>query len=227
VNHYSARLLVLLVAVAFSACSHASSSHHGAMSFDKGSISFKHDSVVIKARGQEEARVAGDGTLSIGGDEVALEPQAKAALSRYNAQGSLFVDQAMNLGLDSAGFAVHTVGQVFKGLLEGDPDRAGQEAEQGGHALEEQAKALCGRLDQWREAQDAAATAVPQFRPYAVIGSNDGHDCFVDDHHDHDAHHGSNHDHHDDWGGEPHSTPPAPPAEAAPAAPKRDPGVAT
>ena len=182
------RLLALLLAVAVSACSHATSTHHLAMNFGRGAISFKHDEVVIKLEGQDEARVARDGSLSIGGEAVQLTPQARAALARYNSLGGQFLDQAVNLGLDSAGYALRTVGQMFAGLLEGDPDRAGREAERGGQQIKGQARELCGRLEQWRAAQDAAAAAAPPFAPYAVIKTRDTRDCFVDDHDDHDDH---------------------------------------
>ncbi len=179
-NHATARLLILLLAISFSACGHAASSHHGYMVFDSGSVSLKNGAVVIKVKGHEQARVNGDGKLSIGGSEVTLSPQAQVALAKYNADALVFTDQAKDLGLESADFALHTIGQVFKGILHGTADQAGQEADQGSKVIEAKAQLLCLRMDQWRLAQDAAAQLAPEFKPYAVIGANDAKDCFTD-----------------------------------------------
>ena len=179
-NHATARLLILLLAISFSACGHAASSHHGYMVFDSGSVSLKNGAVVIKVKGHEQARVNGDGKLSIGGSEVRLSPQAQVALAKYNADALVFTDQAKDLGLESADFALHTIGQVFKGILHGTADQAGQEADQGSKVIEAKAQLLCLRMDQWRLAQDAAAQLAPEFKPYAVIGANDAKDCFTD-----------------------------------------------
>jgi hypothetical protein len=69
---------------------------------------------------------------------------------------------------------------VFQGLLHGNADEAGKEAERGGHAIEDKAKALCQRMEEWRQAQDAAAQAVPEFKPYALITPHDTRDCVVE-----------------------------------------------
>ena len=179
-NHTNARFVILLLAISFSACGHAASSHHGYMVFDNGSVSLKNGAVVIKVKGHDQARVTGDGKLSIGGADVTVSPQAQLALAKYNADALVFTDQAKDLGLESADFALHTIGQVFKGILHGTADQAGQEADQGSKVIEAKAQLLCLRMDQWRLAQDAAAQLAPEFKPYAVIGANDAKDCFTD-----------------------------------------------
>jgi len=179
-NHATARFVILLLAISFSACGHAASSHHGFMFFDKGSVSLKNGAVVIKIKGHDQARVTGDGKLSIGGTDVTVSPQAQLALAKYNADALVFTDQAKDLGLQSADFALHTIGQVFNGILHGTTDQIGEEADQGSKVIEAKARLLCQRMDEWRLAQDAAAQVVPEFRPYAVIGADDAKDCFVD-----------------------------------------------
>jgi len=167
------------VAVPLLACSHPAEGH-GFVNFDAGAISLRNGSVQIKVKGHDTARVSGAGGLRIGDADIAVSPQGQAALGRYNAAAQQFTDQAVNLGLDSADFALHTLGQVFEGLVDGSTDHASREAEQGSRAIEARARALCGRMQDWRLAQDAAAEAVPEFRPYAVIRSRDADDCQVD-----------------------------------------------
>lgn len=174
-------LIAAVVAVPLIACGHSGANSHARMGFGGGSVSLKNGTVVIKLKGHDTARVGGDGGLSIGGQDVAVSPQARAALVRYNASAQGFTSQAMDLGVDSADFAMHTIGQVFKGMLHGNVDQAGKEAEQGGHVIEARAKALCQRLQDWRQAQDAAAAAAPEFQPYALISAHDTDDCYVED----------------------------------------------
>lgn len=170
--------LAAAVVVPLTACGHGRGGA-GYMQFSSGSISLKNGAVLVKSRDHGKARVESDGSLQVGGEPVKLTPQGQAALARYNATALAFTDQALNLGMESADFALHTIGEVFNGLVNGNPDQAGKEADRGGWALEQKAKALCARMDQWRQAQDAAALAVPEFRPYAVIVTRDTQDCFV------------------------------------------------
>jgi len=180
-NHITARLLALLLLISVSACDHAASNHNVHINLGVSGVSLKNGAVVIKLKGHDQARVNGAGQLSIGGADVAVSPQAQAALARYNASAVAFNDQAVDLGMEGADFALHTIGQVFEGLFNGTTDQAGKAAERGGKVLEARAKVLCQTMEQWRQAQDAAAIAAPQFRPYAVITADDAKDCFVDD----------------------------------------------
>lgn len=173
-------LITAAAALPLAACGHHGAGGRGYMHFDQGSISLKNGAVVIKLKNHDSARVDGDGRMSIGGEELKLTPQGQAALAHYNAGAVQFTDQAVSLGLESVDFALHTVGQVFEGLLHGSAEQAGKEAERGGQAIEARARALCQRMEEWRQAQDAAAQAVPQFKPYAVITPHDTRDCYVE-----------------------------------------------
>lgn len=176
-HHINIRFVALLLALTFSACGHAAAAHNGFAVFDNGNIVLKKGTVVIKLRGHDRARVDGAGRLSIGGSEVALSSPAQQALARYNADAVAFDQQARRLGLDSAGFALHTIGQVFQGVLQGNADQAGREADRGSQVIEARARLLCQSMEQWRQAQDAAVALAPEFRPYAVISREQGSNC--------------------------------------------------
>ncbi len=172
-------LFTAVVAVPLLACSHPAQGH-GFVHFERRGISLRNGSVLIKVKGRDTARISSAGDLRIGDADIVVSPQGREALGRYNAVAQGFTDQAVNLGVDSADFALHTIGQVFEGLLQGSPDRAGREAEQGSRVIEARARALCQRMQEWRLAQEAAAEVVPEFRPYAVIRSDDIDDCRPD-----------------------------------------------
>lgn len=136
----SLRWMLLPLFVWLSGCHHA---HHARIGFHYGFVSVERDAVVIRVKGYDQARVTPQGQLLVGGKALAVSPEGQAALARYNAAGHQFVDRSLKLGLDSANFALHTVGKAFKGLLHGDPDRVGQSAEQGSHDIEARARTLC------------------------------------------------------------------------------------
>jgi hypothetical protein len=149
--------------------------------FGDGDIRYDKHTIVIKVPDQPRARVTPDGKLLLDEKPVALNAAGQAAMARYYATGRGFGNQAVQLGFDSADFALHTVGSVFEGLLHGDTDRIDKDAKQGGEAIKSQARALCQSLEDWRTVQDSAAAAVPEFKPYAVIGQRDAAKCVVDD----------------------------------------------
>lgn len=201
-------LLLLLLGLPLAACHHHEGGSHGDsgdgkdspfnFSFDDGSggkgkgaglhfgfgdgdIGYDKHTIVIKASEQPRARVTPDGALLLDEKPVVLSAAGRAAMARYYKVGRGFGNQAVQLGFDSAGFAVHTVGKVFEGLLHGDTDQIEKDAKQGSEGIKNQAKALCQSLQDWRTAQDAAAAAVPEFKPYALIGAHDVDHCVVDD----------------------------------------------
>lgn len=149
--------------------------------FGDGDIAYDKHTIVIKAPDQPKARVTPEGSLLLDEKPVTLSATGQAAMARYYAVGRGFGNQAVQLGFDSAGFAAHTVGKVFEGLLHGDTSQIEKDAKQGSEAIKDQAKALCQNLQDWRSAQDAAAAVVPEFKPYALIGAHDVDHCSVDD----------------------------------------------
>ena len=177
----SIRLLPLaLLALCLAACNH--SDHVGRIHFDGGEVGFDHKTVVIRTRHHERAEIGADGSLEVDGAPVKLNPAGQAALGRYNAAANGFIHQAVKLGMGAADFALDSIGNMLVGLLNGQADQAGKEVERGGKRIEQEALDLCQGLKDWHSAQEAAAQAVPEFRPYAVISDRDAEkDCNVND----------------------------------------------
>lgn len=149
--------------------------------FGDGDIGYDKHTIVIKVPDQPRARVTPDGALLLDEKPVTLGAAGKAAMARYYSVGRGFGNGAVQLGFDSASFAAHTVGKVFEGLLHGDTDQIEKDAKQGSAAIKDQARALCQSLQDWRAAQEAAAAAVPEFKPYAVIRAHDVDHCVDED----------------------------------------------
>jgi hypothetical protein len=69
---------------------------------------------------------------------------------------------------------------VLKGLFDGKVDEAGAEADQGSEEIVKRAFELCDRFRDAYVSQNAAAAAVPEFKPYAVISAKQVQDCHED-----------------------------------------------
>lgn len=146
-----------------------------------GALAVRDGEVVIRAGGtSEDARVAADGSLVIGSRTVETPPEGRAALKQYNADVVAFEQHGAALGLAGAKFGWRTVKDVLGSLFKGKAEEAGARAEEGAKQLEASARELCGRLDSLYRAQQTAADAIPDFRPYAVVSQRQVRDCLDD-----------------------------------------------
>jgi hypothetical protein len=174
-------LLLFLFGAALAACHHSDNGAGVHFGFGGGDISYDKHTIVIRVPGQPRARITPEGQLLLDEKPAALTPAGQAAMARYYASGRGFGNQAVQVGLDSASFAMHTVGKAFEGLLHGNTGQVEKDARQGSEAIKQQARQLCQMMSDWRSAQDAAVAAAPEFKPYAVIGAHDTEHCTVDD----------------------------------------------
>lgn len=169
-------LVVLLVG-----CGHSHSHIYLiSLNFNGGSLAIHGNDVIVDADGRKPARIAPDGSLTIGDQPVALTPAGRTALAGFHDRTLGFVDHAKRLGKGSARFALHTVGSVLRGLLHGDVEQKADEAQRGADRIKQRAAELCAELGAMRSAQQDAAGAVPEFVPYAVISQSDVDDCNVE-----------------------------------------------
>jgi len=143
-----------------------------------GAIGLDGDTVVIEAGGQPVlARVGLDGTLSIGETGIDTSPEGRTTLKAYSAAAVAMKTHAIAFGRAGVGFGFDTLRDVVNGLIEGRED-VGSEARVGAEVLVVRARELCGRMEAVQMAQQAAAAAVPEFAPYAVLEAAQVRECF-------------------------------------------------
>lgn len=153
-----------------------------------GAINLLGEEVVIRAGGQsEEARVGIDGSLHIGEKPVDTSTEGRAALKQYDVAAVAIQQHAVALGKTGFRFGIDTLRNVLKGLFNGTAEEAGKHAEEGAHELVASVKELCGRLDGMYQAQQAAAGAIPEFKPYAVLSAKQVHECYEEHDRDFDS----------------------------------------
>jgi hypothetical protein len=97
----------------------------------------------------------------------------------YYAQLQAVAKQGIEIGTKGAAFGAHAAGEALKGVLSGNPDQIGEkiEAEAEADTFKQHALQICDRLVGLRTAQDAAASLIPAFAPYASLTQHDVEDC--------------------------------------------------
>ncbi|MFT4249665.1 MAG: hypothetical protein QM581_16790 [Pseudomonas sp.] len=123
------------------------------------------------------AWLTADGTLEIDGKPVVLSPDQKALAQRYHTTAFRLREQSVALGGSGAELGVQAIRSVASGLAAGKPDQIGPEIDARAKALQAQVRELCDRIGELRANQDALASALPAFRPYATIDDSVAADC--------------------------------------------------
>lgn len=145
-----------------------------------GAIGMDGDAVVIEAGGTpDRAVVSPDGRLTIGDRLIDTDSAGQAALKAYDAAAVAMKGHAIAIGRTGAAFGVDVLRDVARGFF--DPHRmkqVGEHARAGADGLRAILRDLCTRMDTLHTAQQAAAAAVPAFRPYAVLDPEQVRDCY-------------------------------------------------
>jgi hypothetical protein len=134
-----------------------------------GHIAFGNDAVTVHARARPDAVVSADGSLRIDGDPVTLTAPQQALLKSYYADALRLRSDGFAVGKAGIAVAGKAVGSAIRGLVSSDPDRIEAEVEADAAHVEAKVAELCGHLAELEATQDAIATSLPVFKPYAAI----------------------------------------------------------
>ncbi len=176
-------LLLLLV---FSACSRDGSQQVNVnfnYLFTSGNHSVKVEQgrVVITNDEGYQAVITEEGALTIEGNSIPVQPQAKNNLMQYVQITQQIRQQGIDVAKRAGGFAVGILGDVFNGLLSGKSDQdIERNANHSAADFKKSVLPICESVQKLKQAQDAIATDVPSFKPYAVIEDKDANDCMKD-----------------------------------------------
>ena len=137
-----------------------------------------HDgNIAVHAKTGPDAIVDAAGDLSIDGKEVALTPVQRDLLKQYYAQVLATRDDGIATGKAGAAMAGHAIGSVASGLAHGNPDSIGPAIDAHAKQIEAKAMAVCNNVVAVQTKQNAIASALPAFKPYALIDGKDVSDC--------------------------------------------------
>ncbi|GAP65035.1 lipoprotein [Mizugakiibacter sediminis] len=174
-THRSSLLLAAALGVALSGCGRAAPD--GAVATGDAYIAIRDGLAIVRARGLPDASIAADGALRIGETAIATTPAQREQLARFHAEAVALRDDGIATGRAGLAVAGHAIGAVISGLAGGDPDRIDKDVDARARIVEARARKLCADLAQLRTTQDAIASALPAFRPYARISADDADRC--------------------------------------------------
>lgn len=163
----------LAASLALAACGHA----HTSINIASGDITLHDGHVSIRAGDAPAARVSADGGLRIGSRDIAVNPRQRQLLRTYYDDAARIGHQGIAVGKAGADMAGGTVGDVFKNLFSGHPDRIDADVSRRTDRLLAKVSRICDGLHSLQATQDALAASLDAFRPYASLRASDVRDC--------------------------------------------------
>jgi len=133
--------------------------------------------LAVRRHNSPDAIVSVTGELTIDGKTVALNQAQKDLATRYFAGAKTLRDDGFATGMAGASTALTAISAVVSGLASGEPDKIGDAVEAKAAQVEVQAQKLCRDQGELAATQNALAASVPEFKPYALIQTQDVNEC--------------------------------------------------
>lgn len=165
---------VLTATLALAACGH---SYTDVNISSGGNIRLHDGYVTIQADGAREATVSANGDLRIGSREIAVNSAQRQLLRRYFVTADGIGQQGIAVGKAGAHMAGGTIGDVFRNLFSGHPDRIDADVHKRTDRLLAKVSVICDGLQSLQTTQDELAASLAAFRPYANLHASDVQDC--------------------------------------------------
>ena len=158
-----------LIAVTLAACS------PGINTFGN-SITFDSNGIVVHAVGHPGAYIGRNGGLRIEGKTIAVTAAQRELLQRYYQQAVATMHAGKAMGEHGISMAARGVGDAIASVFRNDSATANQRMQAESKHIEAAAAKLCADVKALGETQNAIATSIPAFAPYA---SHDRMECSV------------------------------------------------
>lgn len=153
---------IALAAIALAACSPGINEGIGHR------ITFDSNGMVVHAVGKPDAHIGKDGSLAINDRTIAVTPAQRAMLQRYYGEARGMMQSGEAVGEQGAAMAEHGIGNAIASLLHGDSSRADKQLDTQSNQMDNAVGQLCTNLKAMDDTQQALATGIPAFAPYAT-----------------------------------------------------------
>jgi hypothetical protein len=168
----STRLLTFAASALLLAGCNSGDTHIG------GAIVVAGDKAVISAAGRPNATISADGELDIGGTRVAVTADQRQLLRHYYEDATQVRTHGLAAGKAGAMTGVHALTGSIAGLFDGkSKEQTKAEVEASTQQVIAAASRICHDLARIQSTQDALASQLPAFRPYARLKDNDVSEC--------------------------------------------------
>lgn len=146
---------------------------------------------VGKESGKPEAEISPQGDFLVDGKPVPVDDAQRKLLLEHRANLVAVAQAGIAVGMQGADLGIEAATGALQSVFRGESEKFGQEMEARGKAIEAEAMKLCARMPPLLASQQALASALPAFQPYATIDQQDIDDCGKDGHYNVDAGGGS------------------------------------
>ena len=151
----------VLLATTLSACSpgiNEGIGHH---------ITFDSSGMVVHAIGKPDAHIGKDGSIAIADRPIDVTPAQRAMLQRYYGEARSMMQSGAAVGKQGAAMAERGIDNAIASLLHGDSSKAQKNLEAQSNEMDSAVGKLCTNLKALDDTQQALATEIPAFAPYA------------------------------------------------------------
>lgn len=153
-------------------------SDFGSTSIANGGIRVKHGVVTLHVSDAPNATISADGELRIDGKAVATTPAQQALLQRYASSAMAVREHGIATGKAGAAVAGAAIQGIAASIASGDSDQIDKHVDAKAKQVDTEANKICVDIANIKNAQDALATDLPAFNPYAgIIPANERTDC--------------------------------------------------
>ena len=166
----------LVAMLALAACGQS----HTSINISDGGIMLHDGYVTVHAEDAPTATVTEDGALRVGSRDIAVNPAQRQLLRSYYGDAERIGHQGVAIGKAGARMAGGTIGDVFKNLFSGHPDRIDSDVNRRTDKLLAKVQGICNGLQSLQSTQDALAGQLAAFRPYARLHASDIDKCHAD-----------------------------------------------
>ncbi len=127
-----------------------------------------------------KAEISPAGDLLVDGRTIEIDAAQRELLLAHRANILTIADAAITIGIQSALLGAEAAKGAIASALSGDTADFEKRMEAEGAKIEAEAEKLCDHLPPLLSSQQALASALPAFQPYATMDASDAQDCRED-----------------------------------------------
>jgi hypothetical protein len=127
-----------------------------------------------------KAELTPQGDLLIAGNKVAVTPEQHALLVRHRELLEKVATDGVAVGMQGVDLAGKAIGNAISGAISGDNAGAQARIDTDAAKIKATARQLCDELPALLDSQQKLAAALPEFRPYASMTTDNAKDCHSD-----------------------------------------------
>jgi hypothetical protein len=150
----------------------------GSTSIANGGIRVRHGETTLHVKDAPDAVIAADGELRVDGQIVPTTQPQRDLLMRYSVAARAVREHGIATGKAGAAVAGAAIQGIAASIASGDSNQIDKHVDAKAKLVDEEANKICLDIAQIKAAQNALASQLPAFKPYAgIIRTDQDEDC--------------------------------------------------